>query len=119
MRFCKIICIDFVQDFLCDTFTILHSQISWFMQWIDIIGYIGVVLSCTTFVPQVVHAWRTRSVNDLSIWMIIILLGNVSTWLFYGAYKGDMPIIVANSIILMLALLLLYFKIIFSKGKGE
>lgn len=87
------------------------------MQWIDVVGYIGVVLSSITFVPQVIHAWKTRSVGDLSFWMIIILLGNVSTWLFYGVYKGDRPIIVANSIILFLALLLFYFKVSFRKNQ--
>lgn len=85
------------------------------MEWIDIIGYVGVVLSSITFVPQVLHAWKTKSVGDLSFWMIIILLGNVSTWLFYGIYKEDRPLIVANTIILALALLLFYFKLTFPK----
>lgn len=85
------------------------------MEWIEIVGYVGVVLSSATFVPQVYQAWKTRSVGDLSIWMIILLLGNVSTWLFYGWYKGAQPIIVANAIILTLALLMLYFKLTFRK----
>jgi MtN3 and saliva related transmembrane protein len=85
------------------------------MEWIEIVGYVGVVLSSATFVPQVFQAWKTRSVGDLSIWMIILLLGNVGTWLFYGWYKGSQPIIVANAIILGLALLMLYFKLTFKK----
>ena len=46
------------------------------MEWIEIVGYVGVVLSSATFMPQVYQAWKTRSVGDLSIWMIILLLGN-------------------------------------------
>ncbi|MFM7837947.1 MAG: SemiSWEET family sugar transporter [Chitinophagaceae bacterium] len=88
------------------------------MDWITVIGYLGVFLSSITFIPQVWQAWKTKSVGDLSFWMIIILLGNVSTWLFYGIYKGDHPIIVANSIILVLALLLFYFKLVFPKSKS-
>jgi MtN3 and saliva related transmembrane protein len=55
-------------------------------------------------------------VGDLSFWMIIILIGNVSTWLFYGLYLKLMPIIIANAIILVLALLMLYFKLSFKKS---
>lgn len=85
------------------------------MAFPEILGYLGAVLSSITFVPQVWHAWKTKSVGDLSIWMIIILLGNVSTWLTYGILLGLMPVIVANSIILFLALIMLYFKLSFKK----
>jgi len=40
---------------------------------------------------------------------------NVSTWLIYGIVKKDLAIMIANSIILALALVLLYFKISFKK----
>lgn len=83
------------------------------MEWIDYVGLFGATLSAVTFVPQVYKAWETRSVGDLSIWMILILLGNVSTWLFYGIVKNDVAIILANSIILFLSLVLLYFKFAF------
>ena len=85
------------------------------MEWIDYVGLFGATLSAITFVPQVYKAWETKSVGDLSIWMIVILLGNVSTWLFYGIVKEDFAIILANSIILFLSLVLLYFKFAFRK----
>lgn len=85
------------------------------MSFIEILGFIGAFLSSVTFIPQVIHAWKTKSVGDLSLWMIIILLGNVSTWLTYGIYLNLRPVIVANSIILALALIMLYFKLTFKK----
>jgi MtN3 and saliva related transmembrane protein len=66
-----------------------------------------------TFVPQVWMAWKTRSVGDLSIWMILILLINVVIWLIYGITGKDKAMIMANSIILVLSLLMLYFKLTF------
>ena len=60
-------------------------------------------------------AWQSRSTGDLSYWMLFILIGNVSTWLFYGIVKKDLAIIIANCIILFLAMVLLYFKISFKK----
>ena len=85
------------------------------MQWIDYVGLFGAFLSSVTFVPQVIKAWQTKSVGDLSIWMVLILIGNVSTWLFYGIVKQDLAIIVANAIILSLSLLMLCFKVVFKK----
>jgi MtN3 and saliva related transmembrane protein len=83
------------------------------MEWIDYVGLFGAFLSSVTFVPQVYKAWQSRSTGDLSIWMILILLGNVSTWLFYGIVKNDLAIMIANAIILTLSLVLLYFKLTF------
>jgi MtN3 and saliva related transmembrane protein len=85
------------------------------LQWIDYLGLVGAFLSSVTFVPQVYQAWKTKSVGDLSIWMILILLANVSTWLVYGLVKQDIAIIIANSIILALSLLMLVFKLSFGK----
>jgi MtN3 and saliva related transmembrane protein len=85
------------------------------LQWIDYLGLVGAFLSSVTFVPQVYRAWKTKSVGDLSIWMILILLANVSTWLIYGLVKKDIAIIIANSIILALSLLMLVFKLSFGK----
>ncbi len=83
------------------------------MKWRDYLGYIGVVTGSLTFVPQVYMAWKTRSVGDLSLWMILILLLNVIIWLVYGVTGKDKAMILANSIILVLSLLMLYFKLTF------
>jgi MtN3 and saliva related transmembrane protein len=87
------------------------------LQWIDYLGLVGAFLSSVTFVPQVYQAWKTKSVGDLSIRMILILLANVSTWLVYGLVKKDLAIIIANSIILVLSLLMLVFKLSFGKQR--
>ena len=83
------------------------------MKWRDDLGYIGVVTGSLTFVPQVWMAWKTKSVGDLSIWMLLILLTNVVIWLIYGITGKDKAMIMANSIILVLSLLMLYFKLTF------
>ncbi len=83
------------------------------MKWRDYLGYIGVVTGSLTFVPQVWMAWKTKSVGDLSIWMLLILLTNVVIWLIYGITGKDKAMIMANSIILVLSLLMLYFKLTF------
>lgn len=85
------------------------------MHWIEYVGLLGAFLSGITFIPQVYKAWQSRSVGDLSSWMLMIVLTSVIVWLVYGIYLKLMPVIIANSVILALALLLLYFKLTFKK----
>jgi MtN3 and saliva related transmembrane protein len=54
-------------------------------------------------------------VGDLSIWTVLILISNVSIWLVYGIVKDDFAMELANSIILALAFVMLYFKLTFKK----
>lgn len=82
-------------------------------KWREYLGMIGVVTGSMTFVPQVYQAWVTKSVGDLSIWMIVILLLNVTIWLIYGITGKDRPMILANLIIMSLSLAMLYFKLTF------
>ena len=85
------------------------------MPWIEYVGLLGAFLSAITFIPQVVKAWQTKSVGDLSLMMLLIVLSSVIVWLVYGFYLHLMPVIIANSIIFFLSILLLYFKFTFKK----
>ena len=44
------------------------------MPWIEIVGLFGAFLSSITFIPQVWLAWKTKSVGDLSLGMLLIVL---------------------------------------------
>lgn len=85
------------------------------MHWIEIVGLFGAFLSSITFIPQVWLAWKTKSVGDLSLGMLLIVFTSVIVWLVYGFYLNLLPVIIANSIIFLLSVLLLYFKFTFPK----
>ncbi len=86
------------------------------MNWIDIVGYTGSLLTSITFIPQVYKSWQTRSVGDLSIWMILIVITSTTVWLLYGFAINSGPVISANIVVLILSLLLLYFKLTFKRN---
>jgi MtN3 and saliva related transmembrane protein len=79
------------------------------MSWYDLMGYLGSFLTSITFVPQVYKAWQTKSVGDLSRWTVIIVVISASVWLVYGLAIISGPVIVANSVVLLMSLVLLYF----------
>jgi len=85
------------------------------MDWIEVAGLSGSVLSSITFMPQVYQTWKTKSVSDLNLSMMTIVFLSTVIWLVYGIGKGLLPVIICNGIICFLSLLLIYFKLRFAK----
>lgn len=80
---------------------------------VEFIGYFGSFLTSITFIPQVYKSWKSKSVGDLSIWMVLIVVTSTLVWLVYGYAINSGPVMVANTIVLLLTLVLLYFKLTF------
>ena len=81
--------------------------------WADYLGLFGAFLSSITFIPQVIQAYKSKSVKDLNLGMLLIIFASVIVWLVYGFEKNLLPVIIANGIILILSSILLYFKATF------
>ena len=76
--------------------------------------FLGLAAACCTtiaFVPQLVKTWKTRSTADISLGMFLVLVIGIVLWLTYGTLLGDVPLIVANGITLILAGIILVFKL--------
>lgn len=82
---------------------------------IEYIGYFGSFLTSITFIPQVYKSWQSKSVGDLSTWMILIVLSSTIVWLVYAFAINSGPVISANIVVLALTLVLFYFKLTFKK----
>lgn len=80
------------------------------MDLIDLLGLAAGSLTTVSFVPQVLKIWRSKSGNDVSYGMFLLFSLGVSLWLAYGLLLKSMPIIAANAVTLLLALLVLYLK---------
>jgi MtN3 and saliva related transmembrane protein len=78
---------------------------------VTLLGLVAATLTTVAFVPQVVKTWRTGSTHDISLGMFAILCAGVAAWLVYGALIGDLPLILANAVTLVLAGTILYFKV--------
>jgi MtN3 and saliva related transmembrane protein len=87
------------------------------MDWIEATGHAGSILSSITFMPQVYKVWKTKSVGDLSLAMLLIVFSSTVIWLIYGVGRNLLPVIICNAIICALSLVLIYFKWSFSKSK--
>lgn len=83
------------------------------MNWIEAVGHFGAFLTSVTFIPQVYKVWKTKSVGDLSLTMMLIVLLSTLVWLTYAFALMLWPVIIANSIVCILSILLIYFKLTF------
>lgn len=90
------------------------------MDWTEFIGHTGALISSLTFIPQVYQIWKTKRVNDLNLYMILIVTVSTIIWVTYGLLKGILPVILCNSFICLLSLVMLTFKLKYQKeNKGE
>ena len=76
-----------------------------------IIGILAGSLCAISFIPQIVRIFRTRHTRDLSLTTFSLLSLGVSLWLIYGILIKDLPVILANSVILVLCFLIVVMKI--------
>ncbi|KKU11906.1 MAG: MtN3/saliva-related transmembrane protein, conserved region [Parcubacteria group bacterium GW2011_GWB1_45_7] len=77
----------------------------------DLIGYIAGTLIVISLIPQVIKSWKTKSTKDLSLVRYLIYVTGVVMWLIYGIVIANNPMIVMNTINLMLALSVVYLKL--------
>ncbi|MEY2976558.1 MAG: SemiSWEET transporter [Prochlorotrichaceae cyanobacterium] len=84
------------------------------MHLVDLIGYAAGTLTTLSFLPQVLKTWKSRSAKDISLAMFLMFCLGVILWIVYGAFNGDLPVILANVVTLTLASIILGFKFRYS-----
>lgn len=77
------------------------------------IGIAAAILTTAAFAPQAIQAWRSRSTRDVSLAMFSMMVAGIVLWLIYGLLIGDLPLILANAVTLLLAGAILVAKIRF------
>ena len=75
------------------------------------IGFFAAFCTTIAFLPQAVKVYKTKSTKDISLLMFVIFPVGVASWLAYGVYLNDLPLITANTITLILSLFILFYKI--------
>ncbi|MGL1864061.1 MAG: SemiSWEET transporter [Pseudodesulfovibrio sp.] len=85
----------------------------------EIIGIIAGCCTTASFIPQVVRTWRTKSVDDISLRMYLLLCIGVILWLVYGYLVGSISVVFANSITLILAASILFMKLRYRKVSSK
>lgn len=81
------------------------------MDLTSIVGFLAGTFTTVAFLPQVIKVIKTKQTRDISLVMYIIFITGIIFWEIYGIMLNEYPIIIANSVTIFLAAIILVYKI--------
>ena len=78
---------------------------------VTLVGLLAAVCTTVSYVPQLKKVWQTRSTEDISLKMFLILAAGIALWVIYGVLKSDIVIVLANAVSFLLLSGILFFKL--------
>ena len=76
----------------------------------QVIGFLAAFVGTQVMLPQIIKTIKTKRVDDLSLLMLVVYLLNCSLWLAYGLLISAWPVIICNSIALIISIVQLILK---------
>lgn len=81
------------------------------MDAVILLGLVAGALTSLSFLPQLIKIWRTRSAGDISLAMYVIITTGFVLWFWYGILIASIPVIVANSVAIVISGIIIVLKI--------
>jgi len=75
-----------------------------------VVGFGAAIGTTAAWLPQVGRTWKSRSARDFSWGYLGLFMMGVFLWTMYGVLRGDLVVVVANSITLLLVILVGFIK---------
>lgn len=81
-----------------------------------VVGSAAAVCSVTSFAPQALKIWKTRDASAVSLKTYSLTVSCFVLWVVYGLLTQAWPLVVANSLALVMASAVLAMKWRFTEG---
>ena len=78
---------------------------------IEIIGIAAAICTTAAFAPQAYKIYREKSAKEVSLTMYLVMLTGLILWLIYGILMNSISIKLANTVSILLVLMIIYYKI--------
>jgi len=91
-------------------------MLSFSMSFVSFVGFAAGTLCTLAYLPQALHSFRTKSVSDISLMMLVSLNIGLLLWVAYGVMIRSLPLILPNAVTFFLAFPLLVMKLRFQEG---
>ena len=82
-----------------------------------IIGIVAGILILSGWVPQIVRGYKTKRLNDVSAYLMILIFAGAALWLVYGIALDDVYIMGVNIAAMVLTMIVLSMKLKYEKAK--
>jgi MtN3 and saliva related transmembrane protein len=96
---------------VCRPFPVIGAS----MQSSEILGYCAATATTVSFIPQAIKVIKTRDTKSISLWMYVLFCFGLLLWLVYGVMLSAVPIILANSVTVLFAGIVLGYKLLESR----
>lgn len=83
----------------------------------EIFGYLGMVFLTLTLIPQLGRVLKTKKAEDLSYIFLSINVLTCVFFLIYGILLEETPLIIANTIVILQTLTLIFLKYKYHNNK--
>ena len=77
----------------------------------NFVGFLAAICTTASFIPQALKVYKTRKADDISLGMFLLMSAGVALWDIYGFMIGALPVVVANTITLVLSIYILSMKL--------
>jgi len=81
----------------------------------QLIGISAGILTAFSMLPQLIKIIKEKKADDISYFMLFILISGLILWTIYGVMKNDIPIIATNAFSISLNAVLVFFRIKYRK----
>ena len=89
------------------------------MDLATIVGGLATIASMTSFTPQAWKIIKSRDTKSISAGMYVVTVIGFALWSVYGVLLGQWPLIVTNTICLLLAGFILVMKLLPRRQKEQ
>ena len=80
-----------------------------------IIGILAGILILSGWVPQILSGYKTKKLNDVSAYLMILIFAGAVLWLIYGIALDDVYIMGVNLAAMVLTMIVLSMKLKYEK----
>jgi MtN3 and saliva related transmembrane protein len=81
-----------------------------------VIGIVAGILILSGWVPQIVRGYKTKRLNDVSAYLMILIFAGAALWLVYGIALDDVYIMGVNIAAMILTMIVLSMKLKYEKA---
>ncbi len=81
------------------------------MNPITIVGLCAAICTTISFLPQAIKTIQTKDTSGISLSMYSLFAFGTLLWLLFGIFSGNVPVMAANAVTLIFAVIILIYKI--------
>jgi len=81
------------------------------MNTITLLGLAAAICTTASFLPQAIMTIRTKNTSGISLYMYTLFTTGTLLWFLFGLFSNNAPVILANAVTLVFAIIILFYKI--------